>query len=194
MISETFHRLRLGGTPTLRTLKNGFEEATHHTDPTLHYLFTDGVPSDSTVSELKSFIRNRANPERNPLTLISCTNEDSECEWMKEVAFSTISYHPCFRLKKLLHLLRRLMIIMMKKMKLFMIKVQLSHILKDYGFYALLSVQSAQMILMRLMRIFPSRSIPWTSSLGGFTPSRNIAITGITTLMPKDMNPNIRNS
>lgn len=75
----------MGGTPTLQTLRNGFEEASHHEEPTLHYLFTDGVPSDSTVDNLKSFIKNRAHPEKNPLTLISCTNEDSECEWMKEV-------------------------------------------------------------------------------------------------------------
>lgn len=85
LISETFHRLELSGTPTFQTLRNGFEEATHHSDPTIHYLFTDGVPSDSTVEQLMELIKNRADPERNPLTLISCTNEDSECEWMKEV-------------------------------------------------------------------------------------------------------------
>lgn len=85
IISDIFHRLRLGGTPTLQTLRNGFEEASHHEEPTIHYLFTDGVPSDSTIDNLKTFIKNRSHPERNPLTLISCTNEDSECEWMKEV-------------------------------------------------------------------------------------------------------------
>jgi hypothetical protein len=86
IVSSTFHSLRLGSTPTLQTLRIGFDDASHHTDPTCHYLFTDGVPSDTSVGHLKTFIRCRQNPERNPLTLISCTNQDSECEWMKEVS------------------------------------------------------------------------------------------------------------
>lgn len=85
LISTTFKSLRLGGTPTLATLKRGFQEASLHQDPTSHYLLTDGVPSDASIQDVSNLILHRANPQRNPLTLISCTNVDSECEWMKEV-------------------------------------------------------------------------------------------------------------
>lgn len=86
LVSRTFKSLHLGGTPTLRTLKRGFEEASHYDDPTSHYLLTDGVPTDASVDQVSSLIKNRSNPQKNPLTLISCTNVDSECEWMKTVS------------------------------------------------------------------------------------------------------------
>jgi hypothetical protein len=85
LLSTTFRTLKLGGTPTLATLRRGFQEAEYFDDPTSHYLLTDGVPTDASIDTVSKFIHNRKNPERNPLTLISCTNVDSECEWMKEV-------------------------------------------------------------------------------------------------------------
>ena len=51
----------------------------------MHYLFTDGVPTDKTADEVAQLILSRQSPERNPLTLMSCTNEDSEVEWMKQI-------------------------------------------------------------------------------------------------------------
>jgi hypothetical protein len=86
LVKTTFKSLRLGGTPTLATLKRGFEEAAYYDDPTSHYLLTDGVPTDSSIEAVSKLIFERANPKRNPLTLISCTNVDSECEWMKTVS------------------------------------------------------------------------------------------------------------
>jgi hypothetical protein len=72
-------------TPTKRILLRSFSMATTQPDPTMHYLFTDGVPTDASVEEISSIISNRSNPQANPLTLISCTNEDDEVEWMKEI-------------------------------------------------------------------------------------------------------------
>lgn len=72
-------------TPTRRSLLRSFEVAASQTSPTIHYLLTDGVPTDGTVTEISHLIANRNNPQANPVTLISCTNEDSEAEWMKEV-------------------------------------------------------------------------------------------------------------
>ena len=72
-------------TPTHRILTAAFEEAGKFPDPTMHYLFTDGVPSDQPVEAVSSLILNRPNPEKNPLTLLSCTNEDEEVEWMKQI-------------------------------------------------------------------------------------------------------------
>ena len=72
-------------TPTYRVLSEAFHAAASYPDPTAHYLLTDGVPSDQPAEAVAQLIANRANPSRNPLTLMSCTNEDSEVEWMKQV-------------------------------------------------------------------------------------------------------------
>ena len=72
-------------TPTFRELSKAFAAAAQHQHPTMHYFMTDGVPSDQPVDVVANLIQTRANPERNPLTLMSCTNEDHEVEWMKEV-------------------------------------------------------------------------------------------------------------
>eukprot|EP00604_Paraphysomonas_vestita_P001208 CAMPEP_0174817878 /NCGR_PEP_ID=MMETSP1107-20130205/435_1 /TAXON_ID=36770 /ORGANISM="Paraphysomonas vestita, Strain GFlagA" /LENGTH=466 /DNA_ID=CAMNT_0016028975 /DNA_START=48 /DNA_END=1448 /DNA_ORIENTATION=+ len=72
-------------TPTRRSLTRSFEIAASQPSPTIHYLLTDGVPTDATIDEISTLISNRFNPAANPVTLISCTNEDSESEWMKEI-------------------------------------------------------------------------------------------------------------
>jgi len=85
-IREVFSRLSFGGTPTMKILKRSLEDAAKNASyPTAHYLLTDGVPSDASTSQVADVIKTRAHPERNPLTLISCTNVDSECEWMKTI-------------------------------------------------------------------------------------------------------------
>mmetsp|Transcript_2800 Transcript_2800/g.4230 ORF Transcript_2800/g.4230 Transcript_2800/m.4230 type:complete len:481 (+) Transcript_2800:127-1569(+) len=72
-------------TPTHKVLTRAFETASSYSDPTMHYLLTDGVPSDAPTEVVAALITNRPNPQMNPLTLISCTNEDDEVEWMKQV-------------------------------------------------------------------------------------------------------------
>ncbi len=89
IISQTFARVEVKyKTPTYSALKKAFAEAEHYSDPTIHYLFTDGVPSDKTTEEVAQLIITRANPERNPLILITCTDDDEEAQWMKEVVFN----------------------------------------------------------------------------------------------------------
>lgn len=72
-------------TPTLRVMTESFQSAQALPEPCMHYLLTDGVPSDCHVAQVSELIKNRSNPQGNPVTLISCTNEDQESEWMKEV-------------------------------------------------------------------------------------------------------------
>ena len=72
-------------TPTLRVMTESFQAAMALPDPTMHYLLTDGVPSDCIVQQVADLIRYRQNPEGNPVTLISCTDQDDESEWMKQV-------------------------------------------------------------------------------------------------------------
>lgn len=85
-IQSAFRAFAGGGTPTLSTLVKSFTDAGRRSDPTLHFLFTDGVPSDCSVDALCQFLSSRSRPDRNPITLISCTNNESECAWMKEVS------------------------------------------------------------------------------------------------------------
>jgi hypothetical protein len=72
-------------TPTFTVMSRVLSEALQYPDPTMHYLLTDGVPSDRPVEVVGDLIKNRPYPERNPITFLSCSNEDSEVEWMKEV-------------------------------------------------------------------------------------------------------------
>ena len=82
-ISEAFATNRpTNGTPTYRALKKAFDNTA---EPSMHYFFTDGVPSDRSPEEVAHLINTRANPNQNALTLISCTNQDSDTEWMKLV-------------------------------------------------------------------------------------------------------------
>jgi hypothetical protein len=80
-------------TPTYRVLSEAFAAAATFPDPTSHYLLTDGVPSDQPPAAVAQLIMNRASPNRNPLTLMSCTNEDSEVEWMKQVRCEMLTWH-----------------------------------------------------------------------------------------------------
>ena len=72
----------MGVTPTKRILTKSFADAAQHSAiPTAHFLLTDGVPSDASEQDIGRLIKNRANPQQNPVTLISCTNVDSECKF-----------------------------------------------------------------------------------------------------------------
>ena len=70
-----------GGTPTYEKLMHAFSTAKGRT---IHYLFTDGVPN-SGPEPVARLILERKNPESNPLVLVSCTDVDEECRWMKEI-------------------------------------------------------------------------------------------------------------
>lgn len=50
------------------------------------YFFGDGKPNGGTraVEEIITILRNRPDPESNPITFLSCTNEDEAVEWMKD--------------------------------------------------------------------------------------------------------------
>jgi hypothetical protein len=50
------------------------------------YFFGDGVPNGGVQAqkEIVNILKNRNDPMGNPMTFISCTNEDSQVEWMKD--------------------------------------------------------------------------------------------------------------
>lgn len=47
-------------------------------------LFT-GQPSDKPIEMVANLIKFRQNPAANPVTLLSCSDEDGEVEWMKVI-------------------------------------------------------------------------------------------------------------
>lgn len=67
-------------TPLYGKLKEAFSSA----DKTMHYVFTDGEPTDRTKEDVGVLVKNRFNPMNSPLTFISCTNDD-EAKWMKDI-------------------------------------------------------------------------------------------------------------
>jgi hypothetical protein len=50
------------------------------------YFFGDGVPNGGqrAQQEIVKLLKNRQDPMGNPMTFISCTNEDAQVEWMKD--------------------------------------------------------------------------------------------------------------
>lgn len=75
-----FDQFKQGGTPIYGKLKQAFECAEPNT---MHYLFTDGEPSDASPEEVTELMVKRRHPELHPLTLVTCTNSN-EADWMKD--------------------------------------------------------------------------------------------------------------
>jgi hypothetical protein len=72
-------------TPTHRVLSTAIQQAGLHPEPTIIYFFTDGVPSDASTDTVAQLLIHRPNPQHSAITLISCSDNDDEVDWMKEV-------------------------------------------------------------------------------------------------------------
>jgi hypothetical protein len=74
-----------GGTPLHEKINESFSSTIVNSN-TIHYVLTDGKPTDVqdpvAVAEL---IKNRNAPEKNPVTLLGCTDKLKEIEWMEEM-------------------------------------------------------------------------------------------------------------
>lgn len=71
-----------GQTPLYRVLKGCLEASRGR--QTMFYVFSDGVPSDG-AHQVAQLILHREAPHHHPITLISCTDNDEECQWMKDI-------------------------------------------------------------------------------------------------------------
>ena len=92
-------------TPTYTILSRELQTAASHPEPTMLYLLTYGVPTDRPVSAVAELIARRPQPERTPISLLSCSNEDEEVEWMKEVSQADSQCYVLFSLDYLSNLL-----------------------------------------------------------------------------------------
>mmetsp|Transcript_26497 Transcript_26497/g.63085 ORF Transcript_26497/g.63085 Transcript_26497/m.63085 type:complete len:562 (+) Transcript_26497:120-1805(+) len=82
-IDAAFQSLPRGTTPVFRKLQESMLRGQGYS--IARYLMCDGVPDGlNAVQEITRLVRNRPNPQQNPLTFLSCTNQDEEVEWMKD--------------------------------------------------------------------------------------------------------------
>jgi hypothetical protein len=108
-VIQAFSKGPSGGTPTYAALSNAFNAANSSPHPVNIYFFTDGVPSDRSTEEVCKLVVDRPNPEKCPITFITCTDETSEAQWMKDVRISFLVQYcvSCFNIKLyLLHICR----------------------------------------------------------------------------------------
>ena len=83
-LEEVFIHSPAGTTPARERIQESLGRYTGQR--VLRYFLGDGVPNGGPQAcrQIEQLLLHRANPADNPFTFISCTNEDSAVEWMKE--------------------------------------------------------------------------------------------------------------
>jgi hypothetical protein len=83
-IDHAFARPPVGTTPVLEKLRDSM--ARGQGQSIARYLFCDGTPNGGNYAkqQIVELLLRRPNPEGNPMTFLSCTNEDDQVEWMKD--------------------------------------------------------------------------------------------------------------
>lgn len=83
-IDQIFATQPYGTTPALEKLQESFLRGQGVN--IARYFFGDGKPNggQSAVDEICKILMHRPNPEGNPVTFLSCTDEDEAVEWMKD--------------------------------------------------------------------------------------------------------------
>lgn len=82
-IDSMFSNFSGGGTPLYTKLKAALSGV--GSTRRMIYVLTDGQPNDAEISTVSQLIENRKNPEHTPISLLSCSDNNSETDWMKEV-------------------------------------------------------------------------------------------------------------
>ncbi|KAL3809745.1 hypothetical protein ACHAXA_009247 [Cyclostephanos tholiformis] len=83
-IDAVFARGPAGTTPALEKLQESLIKGQGKS--IARYFFGDGTPNggERAQKEIINILRHRQAPAANPMTFISCTNEDDQVEWMKD--------------------------------------------------------------------------------------------------------------
>jgi hypothetical protein len=86
-IDSIFGQGPSGGTPFYEKIVQSLTNPRFLGKRTIRYFFGDGQPNGGyqAVQAIVQVVTNRERPQDNPITLVSCTNEDSEVEWMKQL-------------------------------------------------------------------------------------------------------------
>jgi hypothetical protein len=87
VIDSLFQQGPSGGTPFYEKIAHSLMNPRFQGKRTIRYFFGDGQPNGGSqaVKAILQLVMNRDRPHDNPITLVSCTNEDSEVEWMKKL-------------------------------------------------------------------------------------------------------------
>jgi hypothetical protein len=85
-VKDCFAKGPNGGTPLRTRIEQSFAQSTSD-KKIARYVFCDGQPDggSSDVRAISALLISRSNPRMNPVTFISCTEVDSDVEWMKDV-------------------------------------------------------------------------------------------------------------
>lgn len=81
-LNRLFVRPPQGGTPLYQKISSMLAQSS---GKTMHYILTDGEPSDAKTHDVGQLVITRQNPIDNPITFLSCTDNDKQAEWMKEI-------------------------------------------------------------------------------------------------------------
>jgi len=83
-IDAAFSRPPSGTTPVLEKFQNSI--LSNQQIYIARWFFGDGVPDGGlmAIQEITKLLVNRPNPEMNPMTFISCTEDNDQVEWMKD--------------------------------------------------------------------------------------------------------------
>lgn len=83
-IDNAFRRGPSGTTPAFEKLRDSLLRG--QGSSIARYFFGDGKPNggQQAVDAIIRLLVNRSDPEQNPVTFVSCTNEDEAVEWMKD--------------------------------------------------------------------------------------------------------------
>jgi hypothetical protein len=84
-IDNCFTEPPSGTTPFLERLEESFSRGSNN-QAVARYFFGDGLPNggDAAQRRITNLLQHRSNPQQNPVSFLSCTNEDAQVEWMKE--------------------------------------------------------------------------------------------------------------
>jgi len=83
-IDSAFAKSPSGTTPFLERLQESFSRGAGKS--VARWFFGDGAPNGGSQAknEIVRILKMRTDPESNPMTFVSCTNDDAQVEWMKE--------------------------------------------------------------------------------------------------------------
>ena len=83
-VESAFSHGPRGTTPALERLQDSLIRG--QGSSVARYFFGDGQPNggEEAKREIVRILKHRENPAGNPMTFVSCTNEDAEVEWMKD--------------------------------------------------------------------------------------------------------------
>jgi len=83
-IDQVFSRGPSGSTPAFEKIQESFARGSGRS--IARYFFGDGIPNGGIAAQqhITNLLKHRQNAAQNPVTFISCTNEDEQVEWMKD--------------------------------------------------------------------------------------------------------------